>query len=37
MTKRDDKEIEDIEMLECWINLLSIQIHSLPGDISLQA
>jgi hypothetical protein len=31
MTKRDDKEIEDVEMLEYWINLLSFQIHSSLG------
>jgi hypothetical protein len=31
MTKRDDKEIEHIEMLACWINFLSFQIHSSLG------
>jgi hypothetical protein len=31
MTKRDDKQIEDVEMLEYWINLLSFRIHSSLG------
>jgi hypothetical protein len=31
MTKRDDKESIDVEMLEYWINLLSFQIHSSLG------
>jgi hypothetical protein len=29
MTKRDDEEIEYVEMLEYWINLLSFGTHSL--------
>jgi len=31
MTKRDDKGIEVVEMLEYWINFLSFQIHSSLG------